>query len=104
MAKVIFTGVIIKDSVKQSNETTFFRVSENTGTKAEPQYNYFDCSGRFSDKQKEYIRAGMVVEVVGSLVNKKNEHEGKTYFNSNVFSYHVEFKGDTTKEKEVGAE
>ena len=104
MAKVIFTGVIVKESVKQNNETTFFRVSENTGSKDSPQYNYFDCSGRFSEKQREYIRAGMVVEIVGALNIIKREHEGKTFFNNNVFSYHVDFKGDTVKENsEAGA-
>lgn len=99
MAKVIFTGVIVKDSVNNSNDTTFFRVSENTGTKAEPQYNYFDCAGKFSEKQKEYIRPGMVIEVVGSLTINKREHEGKTFYNNNVYSYHVEFRGDSNKEK-----
>lgn len=74
MAKVIFTGVIVKESVKQNNETTFFRVSENTGSKDSPQYNYFDCSGRFSEKQREYIRPGMVVEIVGALNIVKREH------------------------------
>lgn len=100
MAKIIFEGIILKDSVRQSNGTTFFRVSENTGTKDAPEYNYFDCAGKFSEKQVEYIRPGMIVEIVGSFATKKNEHEGKTYYNNHVYVYNVDFKGDTLATKE----
>lgn len=100
MAKIIFEGIILKDTVKNINGTTFFRVSENIGTKTNPEYNYFDCAGKFSEKQLEYIKYGMIIEIVGSYSCKKNESDGKTYYNNNVYCYHVEFKGDTQAKKE----
>lgn len=100
MAKIIFEGIILKDSVKENNGTTFFRVSENVGTKENPEYNYFDCAGKFSVKQAEFIRPGMIIEILGSFVAKKNEKEGKTYYNNSVYCYHLEFKGEPKKKED----
>lgn len=104
MATISFSGVIVTDSVKQVNETTYFRVSESIGTKEKPQYNYFDCGCRFTEKQKEYIKPGKIVEIVGEYVTKRKETEEKTYLNSTVYCLSVKFKGDINKNKEEAGE
>lgn len=101
MATIIFEGVIQKDSVKDESGKIYFRVAESIGTKDDPQYNNFDCGWKCTDKQKEHVRAGKIVNVVGEYVTKVNKVGEKTYYNTTIYCDRIKFKGDVKPKEET---
>lgn len=98
MSVLVVEGLIL-DARQLENGMTAFDLSENIGTKEQPEYNTFNCIGKFSEGQTKYIHKGRIVQVTSDLKVKRTEKEGKYYTNLNCYVYNLVFKGEI-KEKE----
>lgn len=97
MAIIVVEGLIL--GVRQlDNGNTAFDLSENVGTKEIPQYNNYNCIGRFSENQLKHIYKDKIVEIVGDLKCVRVEKEGKTYFNLHSYVYNLTFKGEVKRD------
>lgn len=98
MAILIIEGLIL--SVRQLENKIAFDLSENIGTKDNPQYNIYSCIGNFTEEQAKHIYKNKIVQVVGDLKCTRVEKEGKTYFNLHSNVHSLKFKGEIKKEED----
>lgn len=98
MAIIVVEGLILE--VRQfDNGNTAFDLSENIGIKENPQYNIYNCIGRFSENQLKHIHKDKIVQIVGDLKCVRVEKEGKTFFNLHSYVYNLTFKGEVKREE-----
>lgn len=99
MAKITVTGLVLDVKHLESGKTAI-KLSENNGTKEQPVYTHYDCYLSLSDKQKQYLSKGKIIEVDGYFKIVPNTVEEKTFFNCVINVFNFEFKGDTNPKED----
>lgn len=96
MATIIVQG-IIRDVKDLESGSTAFSLCENTGTKDNPNYIYYDCIGKVSENQRKHITDHKIVEIIGKFSSNKNVKDDKVYTNLSIYYLNIDFKGDLNK-------
>lgn len=97
---IIITEGIARDIKNLESGLTAFSLCENTGNKETPNYVYYDCITKLSEKQKQYLTNNKIVKVVGDFSSKKTTKDEKTYINLSIYIYNLEFRGEIKSENE----
>lgn len=96
MAYIITSG-IARNIKTLASGAIAFSLCENTGTKDRPNYIYYDCISKLTEKQAPFLTENKIIEVVGVFSTNIVEKDGKTYENKQIAVSLVNFKGSIDK-------